>query len=947
MKRRLSAYAGIPILLIAVVLTVWAGTTGHLRGKITDLTTGEELIGVNVLIVGSGRGAVTNENGEYSVSGVPAGEYTIRASLIGYQPIEAKKVVIDADETTVYNFKLASTLIEAEGVTVEGQRPLVDVKKTAGDQTYNRDKIDQIPNIKNVSDVLGLQAGVVKFGNQMFLRGGRANETQIIVDGVPVNDVSGVSGTAGTSTANEQLQQLYSGTGVGGGGGALSVPANAIQSVSVSSSGLDAEYGNAQSGVVNITTRSGSQEYSGSGQYRSDGIGGGGFGDRYYAMDLGGAEPLTMHLLPALGVEVPGKMSFFLSGTFSQSDGPYSYNTSRFYNPLERKVRFGGFAGKILNDVGFTYTDKQRNDFSFNGKLSYSIGESDQFHYRYTANAGSSHPLSGGYSWRDRYDSTTTSISLSDQNVLQWIHVIGTNTILRGHVSRLLNEGTTSVANLTPAQYSVILDPDDRDPNEDGFIDIGIAQNWSTSRSLIWNTKFDYSSQVHQYHFLKAGIDLNFEHITSTSISFPTDPSRLIDSTSGGAYPSYGLARWVADNKPIRGALYVQDNIELTGLNIHVGLRYDFLYLGKEVSDPAFVNAWESLLGERADWVDYDATFSSFTERPFLKQATSGNVSPRLSIGYPVSTRTVFYFNYGHFLQYPDRDQYFHPPVLTSLSGNYVGNPSLKPQKTVQYEAGFDQLIFDDLSLGIRGFYKDIFDYASFRRTTVDKYVNLDYASARGFEVIVTKQLTDRYSGSLGYTFQLAKGRSSDPRAAQASPQLFGLPREVRLDWDQQHTVSMFAGYRVGPNEDYRVFGLLLNNWGASVTWSYGSGFPYTPYNPGRSLADLYLKNTGDGPYTSEINLSLFKGFTVLDKLNIMLTLDVVNLLNRRNIDMNAGGFNTLLGRPLVYGDYTPDSHVIYTWGGKSRDQSFDSRVPPFVFRSPRQASLGMKITWN
>ncbi|MBM2846720.1 MAG: TonB-dependent receptor, partial [Bacteroidetes bacterium] len=224
------------LLLSGIVL---AGTTGNIRGKITDLETGEPLSLVNVLIVGSGRGGVTDDKGEYFVSGVPAGTYIVRSSLLGYRTFEAKKVAIDADETSVLDFKLASELIEKEGITVEGARPLVDVKKTACEQTYNKEKIEQLPNVKGVADVLGLQAGVVKFGSQLFLRGGRANETQILIDGVVSNDVGG-----GQST-NEQLAQLYSGNDAGGTSGALSVAANAIQSVSVSSSGLDAEYGNA------------------------------------------------------------------------------------------------------------------------------------------------------------------------------------------------------------------------------------------------------------------------------------------------------------------------------------------------------------------------------------------------------------------------------------------------------------------------------------------------------------------------------------------------------------------------------------------------------------------------------------------------------------------------------------------------------------------------------
>jgi len=918
------------------------GSTGNMKGKITDISTGEALPLVNVLIVGSGRGGVTNDKGEYFIKDVSPGTYAVRVSLLGYQSLEVKHVIIDASETAVYNFKLASTDIEMEGVTVIGQAPLVDVTKTAGDQTFTREKIEQIPNVKGVEDVLGLQAGITKFGGQFFLRGGRANETQILIDGVPVNDVSGRVGTAGTSNTNEQLAQLYSGNSSSGVGGALGVASNAIQSVTVSSSGLDPEYGNAQSGVVSIQTKTGGENYSGSFNYRTDDITDQSYNERYYAGDIGGPEPITTYLLPSLGVEIPGRASFFMSSTFDQSDGPYQFNNNQFYHPLDRKVKFGGLFGDFLDDLGFTYSDKQSNDFTFNTKLNYQPGENDQFSYSYRANAESNFPLYGRYGWRDYSDSTTSDISLITQNVFGWTHVFGTNSLLRGHMSRLETERNSSVGGLTPDRYSPSSSSSEGDINGDGFIDLGTSQGWSASNTVEWNFKIHFESQVHPLHMLRMGMDYFYHHYQSTAISFPNAPLDDRDSSARGLYPGYGLVRWASNNTPSRGALYIQDRIDLTGIGIHIGLRYDFFYLGKQIFAPDFVARWESVTGEEASWLEHESFFS---------QAMRGNVSPRLAINYPISERAHFYFNYGHFLQYPELHQFFRDPVSTSLPNNYVGNPSLEPQRTVQYEAAFEQLIFEDLRFDIRGFYKDIFELVDVRSLPdapkpTDLIINLDYGSSRGFEIILNKALSNRYLGNLSYTFQVAKGRSSDPFAAQASPQLLGLPREVRLDWDQTHAISMFVGYRVGPNEDFDVFGLPFNNWGISVTWNYGSGFPYTPYNQGRDLDDLYLKNTGDGPQTSEVNLSIDKGFSFVNRLNFVVTVAVENFFNRRNVDLNGGGFNTFTGAVTSYGDYTPvDPKNIYRWGPDGR--SFDSRVPPFAFSSPRQITLGIKVTWN
>lgn len=945
---------------MAYVLTSVAfAQTGNIKGKVEDLQTGEPLPFANVVVIGTARGAVTDDKGNYFVSGVPPGTYTIRVSLLGYQNIELKKS-IEAQQTLVLDFRLASSDIPIEGVTVVGEAPLVNVMKTGGDQSFGRDKIEQLPNVKDIKDIAPLQAGVVSFGGQLFLRGGRASETQILIDGVPVNDVGGRIGTAGTSTANEQLAQLYTGNVTAGVGGALSVSANAIQSVTITAGGTDVEYGNAQSGHINIITREGGETYNASAQYRTDALTNASFDERYYAVSVGGPEPITTNLLPLLGLKA-GKTTFFMSGTFTQSDGPYDFNTSQFYNPARRRIKVGGIFGDILN---FTYSDKQQNDFTFNTKITHALTENDQLSYSYRANLKSSHPLSGSYGWKNMYDSSTVNLSTITQNVLQWSHIIGANALLKSHISRLETKRTTSVGGLPPYSYSNIIRSSDRDPSRDGFYDLGTDQGWSRANLVTWNLKVDFSSKVHPYHFLKAGVDYYYEEYRSTAISLPlaeVRDSKLIALSFRGDYPGVGAYRWVTNVYPSNGALYVQDNIELASINIHVGLRYDFFYLGKQVADPAFVRRYEELINtgkpagtpyEYASWVDYNADRTSFKERSFLKQFMSGKVSPRLAIGYPISERTVFYFNYGHYLQWPERQPLYRDAVNTGLSGNYVGNPALKSEKTIKYEAGFDQLIFDDLSLGVRGFYKDVIDLISFRdEPAADRYINLDYASSRGFEIILSKQYRDHYSGSLTYTFQLAKGRASDPFKYHIDPRLFGLPREVRLDWDQEHTLNLFLSYRVGPNEKYDIFGVPFDNWGASITWSFGSGFPYTPIDPGiraGTLLDFYLNNTATGPFSSEVNMSFFKGFTLLDKLNLVFTLDITNLLNRRNVDVSSLGFNRFTGRPYVYGDYVPTGEkIIYSWGPTSGGDSFDARVPPFVFKRPRQLSLGVKLSWD
>jgi outer membrane receptor protein involved in Fe transport len=230
-------------------------------------------------------------------------------------------------------------------------------------------------------------------------------------------------------------------------------------------------------------------------------------------------------------------------------------------------------------------------------------------------------------------------------------------------------------------------------------------------------------------------------------------------------------------------------------MNIHLGLRYDYFYPGRQIFAKDWIDQWELATSMTAQWPDHKTGGSSQ-----LWYLTHGWFSPRLSLGYPITEELVFYFNYGHFYQFPSRESYFRDP-FTLVSGGWIGNPDLRPQKTIQYEAGFDNQFMEGMSVSIRGFYKDIFDLASLAPAgaiglPTNLYVNLDYASARGFEVTLNKTLSDHVSGSVAYSFQVAKGRSSSPYAGLSTG--IQLPRETRLDWDQNHTLNLFASYRVG-----------------------------------------------------------------------------------------------------------------------------------------------------
>lgn len=970
----------LPVVLVFVVINqMMAGSTGKIIGKATDAKSGEAIPGVNILVVGTARGAATDLDGKYTIIGIPIGSYTVRASLVGYGNIEYTSVRIGADLTTPLDFKLSSSEVQIGGVTITAEQ-LVNNLVTSGEQTVNSKSIESIPDVKTVEDVLKQTVGFVQQGKNLFLRGGRANEVQYIVDGVQTNNlISNSSDVLATNAANQALSNLYAGFqngAIGGGVSGLSISANAIQSVSVQTSGFDADYGNVQSGIINIVTKSGAPgNYSGSTQFRTDKIAATNQNETYGSFSFGGPEPLTKYLLPDLGVKIPGTLTFFFNGDMDRNDGYYNFTKNQFYNPVQRRIEFNGLFGGILNGMGFNYFDNLSNSFTFTSKLRYDVGN-DQFTYSYNATLSSGENFDIGFI--NLADSTQIYGTYSLNHTFQAIHFFNNNSFLKLVLGEVEQHRGNDVAGLLPQDYNPVIgnsNASNIDLNNDGFIDLGTSQSWSNSETHDWSMRLDLNSQVHPLHLLKTGFEFHYLTVQSTDISNPThflvtgtpDTSQYFSQT-GGLYPGYGDHRYVMNNYANRGGAYVQDNIEFSGLNIHLGIRYDYFDPGKQIFDSAYIYNWTRDLSSPTSpyqplWAErvLDANGKPTTQfvrmidgSTFLWYATHGYFSPRLAIGYPVTDRVVFYFNYGHFLQFPQLDSYFSDPT-EEQGGNIIGNPNLLPQRTVAYEAGFEDQFSDDMSFSVRAFYKDIFNYAdgvpSASTTGArESYLNEDYGSARGFDLTLNQSFSNNFSSTLTYSYQIAKGRSSSPLENIYDPGSSALSREVRLDWDQNHTINLFLRYGVGPKEESHILGLPLNNYDISLTWNFGSGFPYNSFSSyvGQSSVQRIISgsNVETSPYTSTVNLSCRKGFQIFEDINVNITLDVTNLLNRDNVNYTAlkNAIAAYYGRPAQYGDLqdpTAPTPTILPWNRVAHDV-----LVPGTFLAPRQILLGMKINW-
>ena len=118
--------------------------------------------------------------------------------------------------------------------------------------------------------------------------------------------------------------------------------------------------------------------------------------------------------------------------------------------------------------------------------------------------------------------------------------------------------------------------------------------------------------------------------------------------------------------------------------------------------------------GDIQEFVVWDSTENIWMPAPMVEVDPKSKWSPRIGLAYPVTDRTVFHFSYGHFFQTPTFDAMTYNAVKDiTATLPLVGNPRIKPQKTVAFETGLKQALSTDVALELTLWSKDIRDLLS------------------------------------------------------------------------------------------------------------------------------------------------------------------------------------------------------------------------------------------
>src|SRR5215472_12824213 len=229
-------------------------TTTTLVGTVTDKT-GAVLVDASVTATNTGtnlqRTVKTNAQGEYRIEFLPVGDYSVSVDASGFKKFLRKGVTLEIDQTARVD---ASLDVGSTGETIEvtAAAPIVNTSNPELGRTVENQEIVNLPIVnRNVYTLLDLTPGVQRNDNSIVLG---YPEQRTLING-------GVDGGAGS--VNYYLDGGTNMTGLRNTGNILPNP-DAIQEFRVQTNNYSAEYGRFSSGVVNVLTKSGSNDFHGS-----------------------------------------------------------------------------------------------------------------------------------------------------------------------------------------------------------------------------------------------------------------------------------------------------------------------------------------------------------------------------------------------------------------------------------------------------------------------------------------------------------------------------------------------------------------------------------------------------------------------------------------------------------------------------------------------------------
>ena len=931
-------------ILFALLLlpTLMLAQTGKIKGKVTDLSSGEPLIGANILVVGTSLGAATDVNGEYTIFNLQAGVYEVKSSYIGYQTITVTNVRVSADLTTTTNFQLPSEGFTVDEVVVVSERPLINPSNTNAIRTTSSDIIEDLP-VRDFNNILALTPGVVLQNQNIYIRGGRVDEVGYYLEG--------------TNITNPVL-----------GGRGVNIVQESVEEIQVQAGGYTAEYGGANAGIVRTQLKSGTPDFKFSISYVTDNLSFKSKDDRFDGEKTLGAYQYGYNEFTGTisGPIFSDKVKFFglVNSNWKLDQNPLPFpginlgviTDQQSTTPETNSINLVYPAGPTYGAQNQTYTGTGTLTFDMNPLIFRLTGS-------YTDTKGGN---GGGGNINRLLDLNRISIFEGSNSsfTLKMTHILSPTTYyeISGGYTHSFTENMDpllrdnwqgygdSVAN---AQVGAVWQRTARDI-ENGRIgryqrptsyDIlgfnfsapnDITAAYSKNKREVFNFNAAFSTEIDKIHQIKFGGELSMYTIRSFAFAAGRSAAQYanaiftnsllpnplpVNDVMIGLTNSYGYDHFgsetnsefnsaagvddiglLAPKKPVFAGVYIEDKITYKDLILNFGLRYDYFDVDNlTLIDPTRP---ETAIDFGTNKVDPSG---------LVKTNTFDAVSPRLGFSFPVTEQTVFHAQYGKFVQQSRlRDMYQGIYGLgTQLRGGFfIATPvglDVRPTRTTQYEIGFTQQVGEFSSFDITGYYKDIQNQVEFdiqKTASGSQYQsynylrNGDFATTKGVEISFNLRRVENLQANASVSFQDAQGTGSNPnsKAGIVGAPLDGVtifrPNYIApLDFNKSITGNVNLDYRFAADTESPI----LRELGLSALFSFDSGHPFT-LGQGKGDSDGSLEgdnrfrspiealNSSSTPWVSQLDIKIDKSFMITDKLRANVYFFVINVLDATNI---------------------------------------------------------------
>lgn len=973
----------LPLLLFCFFASSIAlGQGGKITGVISDADNGETLIGANVVIKGTLIGAATDFEGRFIILNVPPGTYTLEAKYIGYAAVVINEVVVRSGLTTTQNFTLSPESFAGEEVVVTAQQPVVLKDVTSSEARVSSAEIAKLP-VQELTDVVKLQAGVnVANDGGIHIRGGRSTEVSYIVDGIRVTD--DFNRSQGLRVENQSVEELQ-----------------------IVSGTFNAEYGQAMSGIINISTKSGGNSFKanvnvmgGSFLVENQGL----FRDIPYR--VADVDPMMQRQFSGSleGPIIKDKLSFFASFRGFEDQGylrgrnAYSaqgawtdtLNLGTSINTSSYRTRFGqsvDLSSPWYSVDTVTVLGNQRvlvNDSGLRDSTIVNLGTAKTYNvltnFQLTPSKKWKFNLIGSYGQEEffGYNHGLRLTPYSQAPFERSNYLLNFKTTYTPSATTFI---TLNVANTYQGESSKLYE-NWWDPR---YLEIGIAPAPGAFRYTTFGTnlnrfdrntnslrmKFELSSQVNKQHFVKAGLEMQSDQVFFRNINLqplenqsdldayniPEDIKPLVNVILP---PLETPNHQRFSRNPITLSGFLQDKMEFQDFIINVGVRYDYFNANTRVAadprDPDITNPsnpfnrWFDTNSN--DTIDVaERSNQNRIPREELEKFWWRDVkpkmqlSPRLGIAYTIANGGVVHFSYGYF---------FQTPTYQAL----YGNSQILLQQVSGLIGGFGN---PDLNPERTTQYEVGFKQEVFKGTALE--ITGFYRDSRDY--VANLGITATYNESISYQKNINLDFSKTRGVTAAINQRLGQQFDFAIDYTftrvegSTTNIGALSANAIGAGtisgqqqQDVYNF-LIFQGWDRPHILNTRLFFNRKTW--GANLTSQYQSGQ---PYTPGIAFAVRsgQGATQRDLTNVsrMPNTHVINLNAYKNLsfsgykmNLSLNVFNLLDSRLItgVYGDSGEPNRPFFLPAPDNVDPTFLNT--PTNYGQPRRFQVALNISFN